>query len=348
MPRPQSVTFRDQITGKINDLLLDEGRVCAQSQNLLAYLAGTLLSYREEGVELAPILLFCDNVDKALQSFPGALTHRIGQLPLDPASGPQIMKDCAPLSNQNWFVFIERTNEAVLNYGVFTYFRLPTAIPLHEGITIDSSIFALLMRKVSSSTIEMRGARGNILFLIFSATRETLVQEEPIRSFAADCCKTITDAEGAKPFNEYLVRLLESALTSSHGTILVCCDGIDLSQIAAMRDAVLVRPALDLFTAFREYQASNTAAALINLQRCEELLAGFLRCDGLVVFDVKARVLAYRVFFKPETSAQSAPIVGGARRRAYEGLKVLVGQHLISVIFRSQDGLTLYHNGALR
>lgn len=152
MPGPQSVTFRDQTTGKINDLLIDEGRPCAQSQNLLAYLAGALLSYRDEGIEFSPALLFCDNIEEALLSFPGALTHQVGRLALDPASGPQILKDCAPLSNQNWFIFIERVNDSTVNYGVFTYFRLPTAIPLHEGITIADNIFSILIRKISPTT----------------------------------------------------------------------------------------------------------------------------------------------------------------------------------------------------
>jgi hypothetical protein len=49
MPVAISVTFRDQTTGRINDLLMDEHRACAQSQNLLGYLAGALLNYKDEG-----------------------------------------------------------------------------------------------------------------------------------------------------------------------------------------------------------------------------------------------------------------------------------------------------------
>ncbi len=38
-------------------------------------------------------------------------------------------------------------------------------------------------------------------------------------------------------------------------------------------------------------------------------------------------------------------IVGGARRRAFEGLKGLVGNQLSSILFRSQDGQTIHFGG---
>jgi hypothetical protein len=96
MPDAVSVTFRDQITGRINDLLLDEHEACAQSQNLLGYLAGAILDYRDEGVEFTPSVVLCDDLDLVLRSFPGSVAHTIGFSALDPASGPKILKDCGP------------------------------------------------------------------------------------------------------------------------------------------------------------------------------------------------------------------------------------------------------------
>jgi hypothetical protein len=37
MPDNVSLSFRDQATGKINDLLMDEDKACADTQNLIAY-----------------------------------------------------------------------------------------------------------------------------------------------------------------------------------------------------------------------------------------------------------------------------------------------------------------------
>jgi hypothetical protein len=279
MPEVKSVTFRDQTTGLINNLMIDEDKACAQSQNLLCYLAGALVSYKDEGVEFAPSVVFCDEIEAFLRAFPGAVFHTIGRATLDPASGPRILKDCAPLSGRNWFIFIERAGDNVI-YGIFTYFRLPTAIPLHEGIYLNANLFCVLIRKVSLNTIEMRGAKGSILTLIFSTVRESASHGTPIEKFSAACCSGIFDESIRQGFKAYFARLLEAALTSSHGTILVCGEDLDPNAVPEMQDAVPVLPLLDFKTAFSDFQTADTAGSILNLQRCEELLEGFLRCDG--------------------------------------------------------------------
>lgn len=277
-----------------------------------------------------------------LQSFPGAVTYAIGKAPLDPASGPKILKDCGPLTGSNWSIFIERTGQGEIQYGVFSYFRLPTAIPLHEGITIDSTRFCLLLRKISPGTIEIRGAKGNILTLIFSTVREAATSNHPVEKFAKACCLSLN--EQSENFKIYLGRLLEAALAVSHGTMLLCSDGMDLGQVNELKDAIPVSPALDFYAAFSEFEAANTAGSILTLQRCEELLHGFLRCDGMILFDTAGKVTAYRVFYRPQgNSPATVDVIGGARRRAFEGVKSLVGERIVSVLFRSQDGLTLYH-----
>lgn len=342
MPEPVFLTFRDQTTGRINDLLIDEHQACAHSQNLLGYLAGALLNYKDEGVEFSPAIILCDSLELFLRSFPGSVAHTIGTAPLDPSSGPRILKDCGPLSSQNWFIFIERTREGKVRYGVFTYFRLPTAIPLHEGITIDPTHFCVLLRKISPSTIEIKGAKGSSLTLIFSTVREAVTSGDPINKFTSACCLHLSDKDA---FKVYLSRLLESALAVSHGTILFCSEGSNLA--VELRDAIPVLPLLDLHAAFSEFQTANTAGSILTLQRCEDLLQGFLRCDGMIGFDTAGRVTAYRVFYRPgHETPPAAEIVGGARRRAFEGVKSLVGKQIVSVLFRSQDGLTLYHGAA--
>jgi hypothetical protein len=64
----------------------------------------------------------------------------------------------------------------------------------------------------------------------------------------------------------------------------------------------------------------------------------------MIVFDTMGRITSYRVFYQPQNEEPAIQsVVGGARRRAYEGVKTLVGRPLMSVLFRSQDGLTLFH-----
>jgi hypothetical protein len=346
MPSNTTLTFRNQTTGSINDLLEDEGLQCLQSQNLLTYLAGALLNYKEEGVELAPSILFCESVSKVFQAIPGLVRYQIRTVALSADSGSRILKDCAPLTSRNWFIFVERVNGHELAYGVFSYPLLPTTITLSEAISLPEGVFSVLLRKVSSNTVEVAGAKGNKLALVFSTMREqTTAARDPIDAFAGNCCRDVPGEPAVEGFQGYFKRLLEQALTASHGTILACANVADLSGIVQLKDAVLVQPMLDFREAFTEYQQTSSAEAIVKLQSYEDLLFGFLRSDGIVIFDTKGCVMAYRVFFREANDAPaSAPnVVGGARRRAFEGVKGLVGSNLVSALFRSQDGLTLHH-----
>ena|SRR2546430_14688888 len=141
MPDVVSLTFRDQATGKINDLLIDEDKACADTQNLIAYLAGSLLDYRDEGVEFLPSIVVCDSIQQTLRAFPGAITHHIGEADLDPASGRKILKDCAPLSNSNWFVFIERVSGKVRTASSRTSGCLPPSLFMKEFLSEARSQF---------------------------------------------------------------------------------------------------------------------------------------------------------------------------------------------------------------
>jgi hypothetical protein len=144
-----------------------------------------------------------------------------------------------------------------------------------------------------------------------------------------------------------LGRLLESALVVSHGTILLCTKEVDVSLIPELKDSTLLYPFLDFHLAFNEFKMTGTAGSILMLQRCEDLLHGFLRCDGMIVFDTLGHVTAYRVFFQAAQGHQPvAEVVGGARRRAFEGVKALVGHHLVCTLFRSQDGHMLYQGEA--
>jgi hypothetical protein len=115
-----------------------------------------------------------------------------------------------------------------------------------------------------------------------------------------------------------------------------------------MKDGVEIVPKLDFLAAYSTYRSDNSAESILRLQSAEELFKGILECDGIVVFDTAGCLVAYRVFYRPThpgTPGMPAP-TGGARRRAFEGAKTMVGTTLISVLFRSQDGLTIREGGA--
>src|SRR5665213_922495 len=122
----KTVTFRSQTISNVGDLIQDEGLTCHASQNLLAFLAGELLAYKDEGMELAPVIMFCTDAEKAFEGFPGSVRHTVGNAPLHANSIKRVLKDCAPLATRSWSIFIERTDPNQIQYGVFNYITLPT------------------------------------------------------------------------------------------------------------------------------------------------------------------------------------------------------------------------------
>lgn len=152
-------------------------------------------------------------------------------------------------------------------------------------------------------------------------------------------------------FTDYFCTFFQRALSEAHGTIAVCLPEGNIESIDGMSDAITFDPAIDLAETFGAYKTADSAQSILELQRVEGLLSSLFHSDGIVVFDTKGRACAFRVFYKPPQSstpaqacysAQSSAPVGGARRRAFEGVKAHVGntQQLKAALFRSQDGLT--------
>jgi hypothetical protein len=351
MAAQKIVTFRSQITGNISDLIEDEGLVCKPSQDFLCALAGEMLRYRDEGVELNPTVLFTTNAQRVIQTFPAAVRYVVADAEISANSAKKVLKGCAPLARGSWCIFIERTEGNRLQYGVFDYPSLPTTLPLADAITLDLDVFCVLVRKASPSTIEIIGAKGASLSMVFSTTREnSAIPHDPIGDFTRDCCSNIqaeaTDQkDSAGQFPGYFRNLIANVLTDSHGTILLCTQSKEvLAEIDELKDGTLLDPKLDFFSVFSAYRQSESAESLRKLQSYEKLLSGLLMCDGTVVFDTSGSVIAYRVFYRPNTPSKSVGLSngeGGARRRAFEGIRELVDKSLTSALFRSQDGLTL-------
>lgn len=346
----QILSFRDQAVGRIKDLLDEVGIVCAHSYGLISHFAGALLDYKEEGVELLPSIVLCESIQQFLLSFPGSIFHVIGNAALDQTSGPKILKECAPLSGDNWYVLIERDAESgAFNYGIFSYSRTPTAITLHEGINLDITNPSVLIRKTTANTIEIRGSKGEPLTLLFSTLRESTETSAPIYDFSKSCCASIDSDDLKNEFLKYFFNLLENVLATCHGTILICADELNFGKVSQLKDAVCIEPSVNFLKAFREFKSENSAEAILSLQRCEDLLQGFLKCDGMIVFNGSGCISAYRVFYKPskgDGDSEAQSVLGGARRRAFEGMRELVGVDLKSILFRSQDGQTIFWGGS--
>jgi hypothetical protein len=141
----------------------------------------------------------------------------------------------------------------------------------------------------------------------------------------------------SKSFSGYMGRLLTTAIRGSHGTLIAVISGDAETLPAALQDAIALSPPLDLHERHMlHFEEGTTAASVSRLQVASELVSGFIRSDGITVFNSRGKVLGYRAFIHADTPAQ--PSVGGARSRAFEAMTSLVGTQLKAAFFRSEDG----------
>ncbi len=338
-----TLTFRDQTSGRLTDLMGDEGLACAETQGVLSYLVGSLVSYKEEGVELTPTVLLCDSIAEVLQAIPGSISYEIGSVELSKEAGSRILKECGVLASGNWFIYIERS-DGRFRFGVAAYPAAPLSVTLHEAIGIRSDGFGLMIRRTAQSAVEVIGGRGHELSLVFSTVREAPAESvrDAVERFAQSCCHHLSGEEGCDHFRRFFRELLLRVVESCHGTILVCFVDGRVNEVDQLQESVTLSPPIDFYSAFEEHRTAPSAESLIKLQNYESLLSGLLKADGVVAFSDAGQLIAYRAFFRPSASNAAVPVVGGARRRAFEGIAQCIGDPLTAVLFRSQDGLTIY------
>lgn len=247
------------------------------------------------------------------------------------------------MSGPQWFIFIERLNDTTINYGVFNYLKLPAAISLEESIYIDRERFCLLLEKDGANVIKISGSKGNKLRVYFSTFHEPSGGGDEVLKFANSCCASLG---GEDDFKRYFAGMTNVALAHGHGTILACCKA-NIAEIPEFKDSIKLDPPVDFREAFASFAEAKSGEALLKLKRAEDLFMGFISCDGIILLDTYGHVVAYRVFFRATKEALPAQeqVVGGARRRAFEGVRQLVGDKLTAALFRSQDGLVLLAGG---
>ena len=340
----KTVSLRVSTRGELTEFLEREAKNCAYSNLVISGIIGKLWNYREEGVELNPSIVFSDDIVAFSQKLPGFSRLVIGECASSEDAAKKILKDCAPLTGESSLIFVERRGEGEkLDYGVFSFLRSPTAIGIEEALTLDETQFAVLIKKSSPTTLQVLGSKGNAVSILMSTVREEDDSDAEISKFIEDIVTEIdADTEG---FKKYLKKLLVRELTSCHGTILLCAsDGVH-EKSACIADHIPLEQRIDFFALFEAFRTSNDAEALLELQRAEDLLNGFLSCDGMIAFSPDGKISSYRVFYEAADNGEGQEaerVVGGARKRAFAGVTSLQLNELKSALFRSQDGTTEY------
>lgn len=347
MPETVIETIRNGMIGALTDFVHDAG--FARQINLIVEMVYELAEYREEDVQFFPSVYLVsrkDGIETLPMIAPGADRISLRRIEIDSGSASQILKDSAALADGGWSVFVD-VSETVAEYGLFRSEVLPISMSSADYMadpTAESGA-ALLVRNCARNCVELLTADGKSMEFALTASRPTDDSvSDGIRLLSEEATRDLPD-DTRFAAATYLQRVIARVCQHSHGTLIVIIPArVDGPVPESLRDGVVLQEPIDILGAFNELCDNSEASSLARLAAVETLLRGIIQSDGITVLSSDGKVLAFRVFVKPDQveheALSSIDVRGGARSRAYELLKLRVGNPITCAFFRSQDGIT--------
>lgn len=335
------VTFRSGIKTAVADLLADADMTCAQTEEALIALVVALADLREEGAQLFPRLVICDDLEEFLKVVQGTSPLTLGTGPRVPSTIARGLKKCAPLADEGWAIWVSR-GEQNFTYGVFRRPASPTSLDLRSTLLdmpAEPSLHALTIAQFAPGRVEVVAAGQPVLRIHMSGERADLDSPEGQSALVKRWSHDITDDRLRSSFASFAARLLLDLLRKGHGALIAVVEaGVNPHNF--VEDAVILDEPVDLAALVEEHAESGSSEALSELLDYSGLLAGMLGSDGIVLLDSVGRVLAFNWFVKTDLASLSArDQQGGARHRAFGALSALTREGTLRGVFiRSSDG----------
>ena len=192
------------------------------------------------------------------------------------------------------------------------------------------------LQNVGNKNVLLRGLETSALIMLSLNDKSSSIGEE-----LDSLCNAITMDidEGYKDTcRSYFEKLIENALNTAHGTLIaVVKDNEDNIEACKARhsDGIYLPTPIDICDFVMQSEEQKTREASTSNRLHSSLLQSMLHHDGVTIFTTKGRVLGYHIFVEPDGS-EKEEIVGGARTRAFEVLKL--SKIFECCFYKSQDG----------
>lgn len=340
-PTRRFISLRDSLKGAVGDFLNDEGMACINTEAGLVEMISALSHYREEGTSLFPQIFIMDDLKTVSQLLPGGEFISVGDGERSAATMTKALKQCAPLTQGGWSIYILRKPNR-FNYGVFrtgggALSESPEETLVERG---DSTVPVVLVYQVAESVVEVRGAAlKSSLSIHFRASRES----EPattlaLRSLASQVTDRCSEKIKEQTLNFYF-SVFSDVLKIGHGTLAAVISNRREALPPSMGDGVILRPPVDVPKRIQDALSTRDAASHTRLQAYASLIRGMMYTDGITVFACDGCVRAFNVFVQHQEGRRSSGTpAGGARSRTYDTLCAMIGRGLIAAYMQSHDG----------
>lgn len=338
----KSISFRAGLQSNVADLLGKAGINCADTYRLITGLVSALAVYTEEGVSLTPTIFIANSADRMVR-MNGAGQHieLASSIKLAEA-GPQILKLAAPLSVGSWNIYVERDEAAhTCSFGVFCGSSDPTALSPDETLLreFDPEFPVVRVGQRARNKVGVSTSQGHSVEFRFNDDEDQndLKTESSFVDVGNAICSNIDISK--MPINEFIIRIFGDKVKSSHGTIVAVISAGSADLPAELADCIILKQPIDLAKLYQAHIEEGKSASTAGLlQSAVDLLGGMINSDGITVLDTQARIRGYRAFIK--AADDDTKVHGGARTRAFNTLRGLLGAEIVAALFRSQDGRT--------
>lgn len=344
---PWAYSIRKSLQGELQDFLQESGFVnCTPTADLIRDLTGLLAAYREEDVPLYPSVFVVMSVDDLAVIAPGTKRVVVGGGVLGATSASMILKDCAPLAEGGWSIFVGKTGAPPkFQYGLFRSLANTCATSADEAMVQDAGNSAIMViRNRGHLVVELRNAKNEVFTASLTSASASESHFAAHMDMLANAVAEDLKPDDLKDFQPYVRRFLTDTLQRCHGTLCaVHRPPTDKTAPPHFSKSVWLAEPLHWAKAHADARLQKSADALAGLQAVESLVVGMINSDGVVIFGCDGTVLGYRGFLSPndeERKHQEAE--GGGRRRTYSLMKGRLGADLRAAFFRSQDGATAF------
>lgn len=327
-----SITLRPHLHGSLTDLVESVNLGALGKCSIVCELVSLFADYEEEGASLFLDAFLTDELQKLISTIPQSTCLPLGTTTCDEDGVKRAVKKSAPLVRGCWKLYLA-ANDLKLDFGLFRDSGHPLNVPIGLALKSGGEEGAKFLRitKIAQDIVRTSTHEGKEITIHFTNSKLAATDAESSLTSLCDIICSDLEEKLSQSCKTYLVSLISTAVRGSHGALIAVVSKPRIPSFLT-EDSTEVAPPINVSEAVESVR--RDANAIPQLQALENIVCGMLCCDGIVVFDTRARVVAYNGFIKLKASN----VVGGARRRACQALCDKVGKGLKAAFFQSQDG----------
>jgi hypothetical protein len=339
MKNGRPISLRPVILGEAVSFLEIEAMECLITQNGIVSLVNQLVNYQEEGKKLFPSIYIVDSIELVLQSLPLSQHCYIGQGEKTKETMLRALKKCAPLTEADWSIYIQR-NPDNFSYGVFRAGTSLLSVSIEDFLISNGTedIKVILLQQISDKLIEIKGVQNDPLLISFGGREET--DKSPIEN-QFEFIKTIVknvDTSIKEQTSNFFKKVFNEILKVGHGTLACSISSNKKTVPKKLEDGIILKERINIPEIIKELLEKDDLQANAKLNGFFTIIIGMMESDGITVFSDRGEVVAYNIFIKHPDSIAKTNTSGGARSRTFVTLCKLIGNGIESVYIQSQDG----------